>query len=341
MARARRLGGPGYPLVERTRGTVTRHDMLEREESLVVAVSGGPDSTCLLDVLARLPLDLDLHVAHVDHGLDERSSEVARDVARRAATDGFDVHVVRAPELAGPNLQARARDFRYGFLEAVAKELGARRIATGHTLDDRAETTLARLVHGAGLDALAGLQPVEGARVRPLIESRRRETRAYCVERSLEFVDDPANSDPRFERSAVRHKLLAAIEQSWGEGAVRAIATSAQRLSEDSDALWSIVERLYPEVVSADQAEISIAIDALRQVPRALRRRVLEKAVGRVRDRSGGIDALLDALDRPFDGPKIFAVAAGIRIALESRRVIVRHRHGSPAGTNDGSRRAN
>lgn len=326
MARARRLGGPGYPLVERALATITREHMLEKEDTVLVAVSGGPDSTCLLDVLARVPLGLSLHVAHVDHGLTERSSEVARAVARWAAADGLDVHVVRAPDLAGPNLQARARDFRYGFFGAIAHEVGAQRIATGHTLDDRVETTLARLVHGAGTEGLAGIQPVHGGRIRPLIDVRRQETRAYCEQRALDFVDDPSNADVRFERTTVRHQLVAAVESHWGEGAVRAIATSAQRLSEDAAALRALGERAYREAVTGEADEIAVDPRSLLGMPRALRRRVLERAVGRVRDRSGGIDAVLDALEGPVDRSKRFAIASDIEVTIEAERVLVRRR---------------
>jgi tRNA(Ile)-lysidine synthase len=326
----RPLGGPGYPLVDRTLHVIERHRMLAWGDTVVVGASGGPDSTCLLDVLVRLSekLELSLVVAHVDHGLSEGSDRVASDVARRGAEAGYDVHVVRAPDLAGSNLQARARDFRYEFFDIVAQRVGADRIATGHTLDDRVETTLARLVHGAGTEGLAGLPPAEGTRIRPLIETRRKETRLYCEECSLAFFEDPANLDERFERVRVRKKLVAAIEDMWGEGAVRAVANSAERLREDAQALAELADRLYPDVVTDADGEQRIAVDALKSMPRALRRRLLESAVGRVRDRSGGIEAVLDALDRQDRTPRDakFSAASGTEIAISGGDVVVRHR---------------
>jgi tRNA(Ile)-lysidine synthase len=313
----------GYALVESARATIARHDMLRSGDVVVVAVSGGPDSTCLLDVLGRVPLELTLHVAHVDHGLAPESSATARVVATRAAEAGYDVHVVSAPDLSGPNLQARARDFRYGFLEAIAAQVEARRIATGHTLDDLVETLLARLVHGAGSAGLAAIPPLGGARMRPLIDVRRRETRAYCEDRGLDFVDDEANEDPRFERTLVRRDLVAGIERGWGEGAVRAVATSARRLREDADALASLAARVYGDLAQAGDSSVDLATEALLAMPRALRRRVLERAVGRVRDRSGGIDAALDALDAPVDRSRRFATSSGAEIEVDARVVRV------------------
>lgn len=325
---ARPLGGPGWALTEQAASAIARHGMLSDGETVVVGVSGGPDSTCLLDVLRRLAgtLDLTLAVAHVDHGLTADSEVIGRSVARAAAASGLDAHLVRAPDLAGPNLQARARAFRYGFFATVASQVGAQHVATGHTLDDRVETTLARLLHGAGTEGLAGLRPVEEGRIRPLIGLRRSETRAYCAEVGLEFVDDPANRDERFERTAVRARLVATVEERWGDGAVRAIAASAERLRTDSEALASLADRLYATAATREPGGVSIDLESLVALPRALRRRLLERAVGRIRDRSGGIEAALDSLDardRERKPRARFAVAGGVEIVFEPDRLVV------------------
>ena len=321
---SRSLGGPGFALVETVRDSIARYGMLAGGERVVVGVSGGPDSTCLLDVLARLSSTqgYELFVAHVDHGLSDGSEAIAAEVARQAAEAGFDVHVARAYDLAGPNLQARARDFRYSFFETIARDVEASKIATGHTLDDRVETTLARLVHGASTEGLAGIRPAAGTRIRPLIEVRRRESRTYCEERGFTFFDDPSNEDPRFERSTVRSTLLPAIESRWGDGAIRAIAAAGDVLSDDADALALLADRLYRDLARSDGDETRIDRAPLLEMPKALRRRVLERAVGRVRDRSAGIDAALVALDGgKADGT--FSVASGVEIAITPAQVVV------------------
>ena len=322
----RQLGGPGFSLVERARDTIHAHRMLSGGETVVVGLSGGPDSTCLLDVLARLSgsLDLVLVVAHIDHGLSEGSAEVAARLSRTAAESGFDVHLMRIQDLEGPNLHARARVLRYGFFETVAEQAGATRIATGHTLDDRAETTLARLVHGAGTSGLAGLLPAEGKRIRPLIDSRRRETRSYCDEVGLQYHDDPGNEDERFERTLVRSRLLSVVEEHWGDGAVRAIATSSARLAEDATALTRLSSRIYSDLARGAGDVVRFSLEGLRVLPRALCRRLLEQAVGRIRDRSGGIEAALDALEEDERKGTRFAVATGIEIEIGSKDLVVR-----------------
>lgn len=323
----KQLGGPGFDLVDAVLACVLRRRMLRGGESVLVAVSGGPDSTCLLDVLARLEekLDLQIEVAHVDHGLSPRSSEVSARVARTTAALGYDVHVARADDLAGPNLHARARDFRYAFFSSIASDIGADRIVTGHTLDDRVETTLGRLLHGAGTSGVAGLPPMEGARIRPLIEVRRSDTRKYCEQVGLEFFEDPSNDDERFERSRIRTHLVQAIETWWGAGAVKAVATSSERLGEDAAALKMLGERLSADLIQAGEGGPRIRLELLVGLPRAIRRRVLESAIGRVRDRSGGIDAALDALDDEHLVPPLrFSVASGKEIVIEQEHLIVK-----------------
>ena len=320
------LGGPGFDVVTSARDLIVSA-YPDGPRHWVAGVSGGPDSTCLLDALGRLSqvLELQLEVAHVDHGLSPESEEVAAAVARAASGAGHDVHVARASGLEGPNLHARARDFRYRFFETVAEETGASTIVTGHTLDDRVETTLARLLHGAGTEGLAGLRPSDGRRLRPLLHVRRAETRAYCEERGLTFVDDPANADERFERVAVRGRIVAAVEQRWGDGAVRAVATSSERLAEDATFLTGLAETLFGQIAKREPGEVAFEADAFRLAPRALRRRLLGLAVGRIRDRSGGIDAALDALDRPGSQlPLTFDVAEGATITLTRERVVVK-----------------
>ncbi len=322
---ARRLGGPGYEVVEAALQTIERHRMLSVGDKVVVAVSGGPDSSCLLDVLRRVSVRIPhvLVVAHLDHGLSRASAQVAARVEEGARQAGLEFHLEVARELEGPNLHARARAFRYDFFDRLLDRLGADRLATGHTLDDRAETTLARLIHGGGTRALAGLAPAQGSRIRPLIGVRRLETRRYCNEAGIAFFDDPANNDVRFERAAVRTNVLAAIERHWGDGAVRALAQSAERLGEDATAIEWAAETASEDVLSVHEGETFLDREGLLRLPRAVRRRLLERAVGRVRDRSGGIEAALDALEAGYRTGLRFSVASGKEIVFERSGVRV------------------
>lgn len=193
----------GADICEPVSATIQRYGMFERSDPLLIAFSGGADSTALASTLVDLGYSVTL--AHVDHGLRAESAREAdhcRRIARRLG-----VRILCRRVTVDPATQAEARRVRYAALSEMAKECGARRIATGHTRDDQAETVLLRLRRGGyGL----GIPPIRQNVVRPLIEVSRSSTERSCHEAGLEFLNDPSNLNPRYRRVVVRSELAAA-----------------------------------------------------------------------------------------------------------------------------------
>jgi tRNA(Ile)-lysidine synthase len=209
---------------------------------LVCAVSGGADSLALL-VLA-VEAGCDVTAVHVDHGLRLGSAgeaDVVRDAARRLGA-GFRSERVAVAD--GPNLEARARLARRAVLGPDA--------ATGHTMDDQAETVLINLLRGAGLDGLAAMRP--GPR-HPLLELRRAETRALCAHLGLAVVTDPSNDDPRHLRNRVRHELLPLCCALAGRDVVPVLARQATVLAGEAD----LLDALASAVDATDAATVTVA----------------------------------------------------------------------------------
>ncbi len=232
--------GSGLPPAERTaavsrvrRAVATacdRRGVLRPGERVLVACSGGPDSTALLDALTRLapPRAWRLHVAHVDHGLRPDSADEAVMVGSICARLGLPFNPLRVDVGPGPSLQDRARQARHRALTELGNDLGADVIALGHTADDQAETVLMRILSSATPGSLRGMAEREGGRARPLLRVWREATLAYCAALGLEPLDDPSNRDRRFLRSRVRHDLLPALEAVF-PGARRRLAVLADR----------------------------------------------------------------------------------------------------------------
>ncbi len=220
--------------VARVRRAVTtavdRRGVIAPGESVLIACSGGPDSTALLDAVARLapPRGWRLAIAHVDHGLRAGSASEANVVAALAAARGLPFRSILVEVEAGGSLQDHARNARHAALKAEATRVGASLIALGHTADDQAETVLMRLLAGASPAGLPAMAERERGLARPLLRVWRDATIAYCAALGIEPLVDPSNADPRFLRSRVRNEVIPALEAVF-PGARRRLVVLAQR----------------------------------------------------------------------------------------------------------------
>ncbi len=248
------------------------------------AVSGGADSLALL-VLAR-EAGCEVTVWHVDHGLRPGSGAEARSVAAAAARYGAGFREVSIRVPPGPNVEARAREARYGALPSG--------VLTGHTADDQAETVLLSLLRGAGLDGLAGMR---AGPQHPILALRRHETASLCARVGLTPIDDPSNADPAFRRNRVRHELVPLASDIAQRDVIPLLARTAAVLRVEAETL----DRLSAALDPTDAAGLEAAPEGLAR--RALRRWLAGAA--------GGLPPDAAAIDR------VLAVVRGERRACE------------------------
>jgi tRNA(Ile)-lysidine synthase len=270
--------------------------MVAAGDTVLVSVSGGPDSICLLHALVRLRrlLRIRLAVFHYDHRLRADSSGDADYVQRTAGRLGLPFHLVEAASSPprGASVEAWAHDVRSKARLVVAHELGADRIATAHTLDDQAETVLMRALTGAGTPGLAGIRPVAGPLIRPLLDVTREEVEAFDAALHLRPRRDPTNLDPRFLRNAIRLRGLPALERAVGRSVREPLARSGELAREDDDELARLATAAWPSAFEPlpDGGRISTA--ALRPLPDPVANRVIVRAI----DRAGGAARRADVL---------------------------------------------
>jgi tRNA(Ile)-lysidine synthase len=264
--------------------TISRHTMLAPGARVIAAVSGGPDSVCLLHVLLKLGSRLGVSVAgvaHFNHQLRGRDSEEdERFVAEMAAKAGLAFFQARVKAPLNGNLEQIARRARREFFAGLIRDGSADCVALGHTRDDQAETVLLRLMRGSGLAGLAGVLPVtaEGL-VRPLLDVTRAEVVSFLADRGIAWREDSSNREERFARNRVRHHLLPQLAREWNPNIVEALARLAD-LAYEEERWWAA------EIAGrsgAGTGVVELSAGTLAKTPRALARRLVRQAIGRAR----------------------------------------------------------
>ncbi|MFU8797049.1 MAG: tRNA lysidine(34) synthetase TilS, partial [Dehalococcoidia bacterium] len=285
-------------------GSVRAHALISSGERVVVGVSGGADSVCLLHILSRWQkeLGIGLHVAHLDHQLRGAEAEAdAQYVSRLAESLGLPVTVDRQDvaahrEAARCSIEEAARELRYGFFARVARHTGATRIAVGHTRDDQVETILMHILRGTGIDGLCGLarsSPIGGIRqpmasqaavpgglrvIRPLLDVSRSETTDYCQEWDLRPRIDSSNLAPLFFRNRLRLHLLPVLRQ-YNPDIDQALLRLADLAREDSAFMRERVSALWDAVARSEGSAVHLDKKQAAGLPAALQRRLLRAAV--------------------------------------------------------------
>ncbi|HEU0256336.1 MAG TPA: tRNA lysidine(34) synthetase TilS [Microbacteriaceae bacterium] len=247
---------------------------------VLVALSGGPDSLALAAAVAfEAPrMAARAGAVIVDHGLQEGSAQVAAQAAATARSLGLAPVLVRCVAVGGDS-EAAARQARYAALDEAVRQTGARAVLLAHTLDDQAETVLLGLARGSGARSLAGMRPVAGHYLRPLLQVPRVTTHRACDDLGLHPWHDPMNADARYARPRVRDVVLPTLEAQLGPGVAAALARTAGQLAEDADALDQIAQELLQDLCEPAEAGLAIPVGVLAANPPALRHRVIRAAV--------------------------------------------------------------
>ena len=303
------MGSTG--LIERVRSTIEHHQLLQVGETVVVGVSGGPDSLCLLHLLMRLQgaYALRLHVAHLNHCLRDGESEGdAAFVARQAAEWGLPAtiesqNVASVAATRKQSIEEAARQVRYAFLARVARSEGAHKIAVGHNADDQVETVVMHWLRGSGLAGLRGMLPATkldtlrlggadcdpGAAhdpplvIRPLLDTPRTDIEQYCATVGLQPRFDRSNLDTTYSRNRLRHELIPLLE-TFNPRIREVILRSTKIIAADYALLRTEAARAWAHaVVHENQQAIAFNLDKWQSLPLSLQRSILREAIHRLR----------------------------------------------------------
>lgn len=328
---------PPRATLARTRRFIVEHKLIAQGATVLAGVSGGPDSTCLLLVLAALrrSLRFTLRVAHFDHQL--RAANAARREAQFVLSlcEALDVpfHTgaadVRAHARARrQSIEEAARELRYRFLASTARRFGCDTVAAGHTRDDQAETVLLHVLRGSGLRGLAAMAPASEwplpgrgrlpRLVRPLLALSRKETEACCRPAGVSPLRDPSNRSPAYLRNRIRRELLPQLRR-YNPRVEEALARLADAAADDITLLETLAGAAI--VAGAKDSSVRISRRALAGLPSALQRHAVRIAATRLLGDARGLsERHVLAVVRANDGPTGARLDLPRRLRLDVRR---------------------
>ncbi|MEH2310961.1 MAG: tRNA lysidine(34) synthetase TilS [Nostoc sp.] len=259
--------------------TIRSRHLFERNQRLLIAVSGGQDSLCLIKLLLDLQSKWGwyLGIAHCDHRWRSDSQANANHVENLAKTWGISFYLETASKPI--NSEATARDWRYQALSAIAQANNYQYIVTGHTASDRAETLLYNLIRGTGADGLQALtwqRPLTTGimLVRPFLEITRTQTEQFCQEFKLPIWEDSTNQDLQYARNRIRQELLPYLRDNFNPQVESALAQTAELLQAEVEYLEEVAEQLRKKAMGIEDEEDSLT----PHLPLRLNRRILQKA---------------------------------------------------------------
>lgn len=222
-----------------------KNGLFKQNQKILVGVSGGADSVCLLSLLKKLSkkYEFSLHIAHVNYGLRGKDSDKDEDfVIKLAKKEGVRVTVFK-PDKARKVSEETLRGIRYDFFEKNRKELKFDSIAVAHNMDDQAETVLMRILRGSGLQGLSSMKPANGNIIRPLLSCSREEIVRYLKKEGLTYRKDKTNAQPIFMRNKVRLKLIPYLENNFNPKVKDVLASLATSASDDYDFISEITKK--------------------------------------------------------------------------------------------------
>jgi tRNA(Ile)-lysidine synthase len=273
-------------LLDEVKKTIKDYNLINYRDKIVIGVSGGPDSVCLLHILYSLKKEfgLKLIVAHVNYKSRGKDSDRDEDYVRKLAKKlGLKLYVARrkmkSKRQKTKNIEEKFREIRYDFFNRVLKKERADKIAVAHTKDDQVETIIMFFLRGAGLRGLSGMDIARDKIIRPLLFASRTEILEYLKKHKLKYQKDITNADITFTRNKIRHKLIPYLELEFNPNLKNTLAAAACAIKDDHDLLSQISENTARNLIKKRGEMLEINLAKFQVLHPALKRKVLVLAL--------------------------------------------------------------
>ncbi len=283
---------------------ILSNNMVRKGDKVVVAFSGGPDSTVMLHILYVLSKEIgfSLHIAYLNHMLRKRAEEEALWAQSVALELSVDFSIGRYPvswlsAFEGMSVEDAARITRYGFLEDVKKRVGANKIAVAHNMDDHVETVLLKIIRGCSMSGLVGIKPVSGDIIRPLLCMSKEEIFRFCERYGLLYRVDETNADTSYLRNRIRLQLLPFLRRNFNPNIAGALIALSKSACVEDEFIRECAQGVFGELFRLEDGELVASVNAFLEQHISMQYRLLLMAFGRL---SGSLSGLsrkhLDAM---------------------------------------------
>lgn len=272
-------------MLDEIKKTIKEYKLINYGDKIVIGVSGGPDSVCLLHILHSLKKEfgLKLIVAHVNYK--SRGKDSDRDekhVSKLAQKFGLKIYIKRLPITKcgkKENIEEKFRKIRYDFFEKILKKEKADKIAVAHTKDDQVETIIMFFLRGAGLRGLSGMEILRDRIIRPLLLTSRADILKYLKQHKLKYRKDVTNEDVTFTRNKIRHKLIPYLESEFNPNLKNTLTLAARAIRDDYDLLVALANKKAKKLIWHQKEQLKIDLKKFQALRPALKRKVLTQAL--------------------------------------------------------------
>lgn len=296
-------------MLDKVKKTIEKYNMIDEDDKIVVAVSGGPDSISLLDILYKL--NYNICVAHINHGLRENAiidQEFVEDFCKKRNIPCF-VKQIKLKELQEKmTLEEAGRKERYDFFFEVMKKQNCTKIATAHNSNDNAETVIMNIIRGSGVSGLKGIEPIRNNIIRPLIEITRKEIESYCIENELNPRHDESNDEDVYTRNKVRLNIIPYIEENINSNVVNNINRLSNIVQKEEKYIEKETEKAYEEcLIDAEENRTVYNLKKFNSFDIIIKERLIKKFIinllGNAKDiEKIHIDDIVKLCDRNIGG---------------------------------------
>jgi len=324
-------------MIKKVIKTIEKYKLLDEEDRVVAALSGGPDSTALLVALVQIAkqLDFSIIVAHYNHGLRGTSSDedekYSQELAIKLGLIFVSGKMDQKLRQKGKSPEDFYRQQRYQFLDKVAEDYNAQKIALGHNIQDQAETVLLNLLRGSGLGGLKGILPMrEGKFIRPLIEVSRGEIIAFLSEAGISYCQDSSNESKIYLRNKIRFELIPYLKEKFNPRIEENLAQMAEILRQDDEYIRNSVQEALKSTYIQNQSNriISLNIEYIKGLAPAIRSRLFKKILESLNPEKNGFSfsniKALERLAQITESGKRFSLPLGIEAKREYDNLILK-----------------